>query len=176
MLQEPDPTLLRISLLILQWLGVSSLAGFLALYAAWLGFPPELVIEDVADKSHKFSSESRIRIKNNGRLPALGIRADVPKFRAKAGDNVLEVSREILVDELTPRLAGGESTLISISPGINFEGGAQISECSYELTLVYHAKLFWLRREFRKVWRVELVKARAKSRTCACCSMGTLSS
>ncbi len=156
MLQEVAAILWDKSLNIFVWLGVPSVAGFVALYTHWLGFPPELVIEDVADKSEKFSSESRIKIKNNGKLPALGIHADVPKFRAEVGDNVLEVTRKILVDELAPRLAGGESTLLSISPGINFEGGAKISKCSYELALVYHAKLFLFRRKYRKVWRVEL--------------------
>jgi hypothetical protein len=158
MFPEPDPTLWSLSLQILQWLGVSSLAGFLALYTAWLGFPPELFIETVVDKSKKFSSESRIKIKNSGKLPALGIRANVENFRAKtreAGDSVLTVEWKTDGPTVASRLASGESSEISISPGVEFMG-AQISECSYELRVVYHAKLFWLRRQFKKRWRVEL--------------------
>src|SRR6266851_9181287 len=66
-----DPTILDVSLTIFKWLGATSLVGVLGLFSAWLAFPPELVIEGVVDKSKVFNSESKMKIKNTGRLPAL---------------------------------------------------------------------------------------------------------
>ena len=146
------------ALQILKWLvvslGVSSIAGFLALYTELLGFPPELLIETVSDKG-KFPSESRITIKNCGKLPALDIRYDILECFAETESGILELSLKNR-PRLASRLACGEHTEIPILPKVQFDGGAQLIKCSYELALVYHAKLFWLRKRFRKVWRVRL--------------------
>ena len=82
---EADPSLLSISLSILKILGATSVLGIVGLLSAWLAFPPELVIEGVVDKSKAFNSESKIKIKNTGRLPALSVTADAEKVCAKIG-------------------------------------------------------------------------------------------
>lgn len=87
---EIDQEWLQVSKSILQWLGVPSLAGFLGLYAAWITFPPELIIEGVADKSKKFNTKSKIKIKNNGVLPALLISAQLSKLYAVINTNRFE--------------------------------------------------------------------------------------
>src|SRR5687768_11016710 len=68
---------------LLQLLGATSVASGLGLYLTWLSFPPDLVIEAVIDKSKKFNSESKLRIKNIGRLPALEVKADAENLCAK---------------------------------------------------------------------------------------------
>lgn len=151
-----EPDLLRVSLQILQWLGIPSLAGFLALYVGWLSFPPELFIEAVVDKSKKFSSESRIRIKNNGKLPARGIAADLSRFSAKMGGLGFKDCGFIGGPPLASKLSSGEAAEISVSPGISLGGGVAISECSYSLTLRYYTKLFWFKKQFYKTWKIEL--------------------
>lgn len=153
---EVDPTLLEFVKTLLLWLGVPSLAGFLSLYAAWLAFPPELVVEAVIDKSKKFNSESRIKVKNNGTLPALGIRADAENICARVGGLTMKDCGFFNGPNLVGRLSRGESAEISVSPGVGFGQGMQITEFSYLLTLKHHAKLFFLRKEFKKQWKVEL--------------------
>ena len=144
------------SIAILQWLGVPSLAGFLALYAAWIAFPPELVIEAVVDKSKTFNSESRIKIKNNGRLPAIEIKVDAENVCAKFGGITMMDCGFFNGSNVVARLSSGESAEISVSPGIGFGEGMQITEFSYILTLKHHAKLFLFRKEFEKRWKVQL--------------------
>lgn len=153
---ETDPTLLQVSVSLLQWLGVPSLAGFLALYAAWIAFPPELVVESVVDKSKEFNSESRIRIKNNGKLAALDIRADANKVCAKVGGATFQNCQIIIGGNIVARLSGGEYAEISISPGFGFGEGMKIAEFSYVLTLKHRAKLFFFHKEFQKQWSVSL--------------------
>lgn len=153
---EADQSILQVPISLLQWLGVPSLAGFLALYAAWLAFPPELVVEAVVDKSKKFNSESRIKIKNNGRLPAFSIKADAENICARIGGITMKDCGIFNGPNAVGRLSNGESAEISISPGIHLGQGMQIIEFSYLLTLKHHAKLFFLRKEFKKMWKVEL--------------------
>jgi len=153
---EPDPTILQLSLLLLKWLGITSIASFLSLYAAWLAFPPELVIEAVVDKSKKFNSESKIKIKNTGRLPALSIKADVENLCAKIGGIHMENCAIYNSPPVIGRLSYGETSEISIRPGIGMSQGMYISEFSYTLILKHHAKLFFLKKQISKTWKVAL--------------------
>jgi len=153
---EADPNILHISLSILQYLGATSLVGFLGLYSAWLAFPPELVIEGVVDKSKTFNSESKIKIKNSGRLPALAIRADVENLCAKVGGIQMNNCGFYGGPKLVGRLSHGETSEISVRPGIAMNQGMHISEFSYTLTLKHHAKLFFLKKEISKKWKVQL--------------------
>lgn len=153
---ETNQELLEGSTTLLQWLGATSLLSAIGLYSAWLAFPPELVIDAVVDKSKKSNSESRIKIKNNGRLPALGIKAEVENLNALIGTNRFINSGLFSPSNMVTRLSGGESTEISISPGIRLDPGKQIAEFSYLLTLRHHAKLFFRRKDFQKSWKVEL--------------------
>ena len=154
--QVESQVLLQESITLLQWLGVPSLAGFLALYAAWLAFPPELVIEAVVDKSKTLNSESRIKIKNNGKLPALAIQADVENLCAVIATNRIENCGIFNGQHAVARLSGGESAEISISPGVGFGQGMKITEFSYILILKHRAKLFFFHKTFQKRWKVEL--------------------
>jgi hypothetical protein len=144
------------SLYLLGLLGVTSLTGFLGLYAAWIAFPPELVVESVVDKSKKFNSESRIKLKNNGKLPALDVQADATEVCAKVAGLTMKDCGFMNGPKLIPRLAGGESAELSVSPCIHFCNAVQISAFSYRLTLKYCAKLFLFERSLSKTWTVEL--------------------
>lgn len=154
--QVESQELLQGSITLLQWLGVPSLAGFLALYASWLAFPPELVVEAVIDKSKEFNSESRIKIKNNGKLAALDIKADANNVCAKIGGATFQNCTIILGGNIVARLSGGESAEISVSPGFGFGEGMKITELSYMLTLKHRAKLFFFHKDFQKRWNVSL--------------------
>jgi len=151
-----DQAILDISLKLLGWLGVTSLAGFVSLYAAWISFPPELVVDAVVDKSKKFNSESRIKVKNNGKLPALSVQADAENICARIGGITMKDCGFFNGPHVFPRLSGGESAELSVSPGIGFGQAMQISEFSYRLTLKYQAQLFFLKRALKKSWTVEL--------------------
>ncbi len=153
---EADTSTLQISLLILQFLGATSLVGFLGLYTAWLAFPPELLIEAVVDKSKAFNSESKIKIKNSGRLPALAIKADAENLCARIGGIQMTDCGIYGGQNLIGRLAHGETSEISVRPGIGMNQGMHISEFSYTLTLKYQAKLFLLKKTLSKKWKVQL--------------------
>jgi hypothetical protein len=151
-----DQSLLEASLQILGWLGVTSLAGFVTLHAAWLSFPPELVVDAVVDKSKQFSSESRIKVKNNGKLPALSIQADAENVCARIGGLTMDDCGFFNGPHVFARLSSGESAEFSVSPGIHLGQAMQISAFSYRLTLKYKAKLFFFHKSFKKSWAVEL--------------------
>ncbi|KZC36455.1 MULTISPECIES: hypothetical protein [Rhodanobacter] len=151
-----ESTLLDVSLKLLAGLGVTSVAGFLSLYAAWISFPPELVVDAVIDKSKKFNSESRIKIKNSGKLPALAVQADAENVCARIGGLTMRNCGFFNGPHVFPRLSGGEAAEISVSPGIGFGQAMQISEFSYRLTLIYRTKLLFLGKSFKKSWGVEL--------------------
>jgi hypothetical protein len=153
---ETDPAMLEGSTTLLRWLGATSLLGALGLYVAWITLPPELVIEAVVDKSKKFNSESRIKIKNNGKMPALAIKADVENLCAVIATNRFENCGIFNGPSAVARLAGGESAEISISPGVGFGQGMQITEFSYTLILKHQAKVFFFHKKFQKRWKVEL--------------------
>jgi hypothetical protein len=153
---ETDPTILKLSLSLLKWIGATSIASFLTLYAAWLSFPPELIIEAVVDKSKKFNSESKIKIKNNGRLPALSIKADAENLCAQIGGIQMKNCGIYNSHSVIGRLSYGETSEISVRPGIGMNQGMHISEFSYTLILKHHAKLFFLKKQISKTWRVAL--------------------
>ena len=141
---------------VLPWLGATSVASGLALYSTYLAFPPELVIEAVVDKSKTFNSESKIKIKNIGRLPALNIKSDVENLCAKfAGIQMTDCGSRDAPD-VASKLAFGETSEISIRPSISLGQGMKISEFSYILILKHRAKLLFLNKQITKKWKVEL--------------------
>ena len=141
---------------LLLWLGVPSVAALLLVYSAWLAFPPELVVEGVVDKSKRFPTESRLKIKNIGRLPALSIQADVHDLCAKIGTNTIQGCAVINGPKLVGRLANNETAEITISPGVSIGHGIPVSELSYSLTLKHRARILFFRREMSKHWTVAL--------------------
>ena len=151
-----NQTLSEVLSTLLQVLGASSVVGGLGLYSAWLAFPPELVIEAVVDKSKSFNSESKIKIKNNGRLPALNIKSDVENLCAKIGNGQMNNIGIYDSPDVASKLSYGEISEISIRPGIRFAEGTHISEFSYILILKHRVKFLFLSKQITKKWKVEL--------------------
>ena len=153
---ETDKLMLERAIQMLQVLGITSVAGFIALYSAWLAFPPEILIEAISDKSKKLNSESRIKIKNSGKLPALKIETEIEQLNAIIGGIRMNNCAVKKSPNVIPRLSAGETTEISVSPAIATEHGVELSAFSYLLKMRYYAKLFLIKRTFSKKWKVEL--------------------
>jgi len=153
---EADKWILEHAVQLLKVLGVTSLVSFVALYSAWLAFPPEILIEAISDKSKKLNSESRIKIKNSGRLPAVGVITEIEQLNATIGGIQLRNCAVKNSPNVIPRLSAGETTEISVSPAIATEHGIQLSAFSYLLKLHWHAKLFLIKRTVTKTLKVEL--------------------
>ena len=141
---------------VLTYLGVPFVVSLLGLYLAFLGLLPEIVIEGVSDKSKVFNSESKLIVRNIGKLPARSIKADVEDFNLYVNTNRFTNCSAVGGPAVASRLSSGESSEISISPGINFGDGARIDEFDYKLTLKYFAKLLFFKKAFSKVWKIEL--------------------
>jgi hypothetical protein len=153
---ETEKWILEYSIQLLQVLGVTSVASFIALYSAWFAFPPEIIIEAVSDKSKRLNSESAIKIKNSGKLPAFKIQTEIDQLNATIGNMRLKNCAVKNSPNEVPKLSGGESTEISVSPAIATEHGVELSEFSYLLRITYHTRLFFIKKTFSKTWKVEL--------------------
>jgi hypothetical protein len=154
---EVSPALLEGAGSILKLLGATTVTGFLGLWTAWIAFPPELVIEAVTDKSKKFNSESRIKIKNIGKLRAFDVYCNAENLSFKTGGiSLSNCTARRNGSQLIHRLSGGESTETTITPGIHFDKPVQTTEFSYTLELEYQARMLGLRKRLAKKWNVEL--------------------
>lgn len=153
---EIDKWIFEHAVQLLKLLGITSLAGFITLYSAWLAFPPEIIVDTISDKSKKLNSESRIKIKNAGKLPALRIETKIEQLNATIAG--IQIKNCVINDSpsVIPRLSGGETTEISVSPGITTQQGVQLSEFNYILKIRCHTKLFFIKWTFNKTWKVEL--------------------
>jgi len=142
---------------------VSTLVGILTLVTAWYTLPPELIIEDVVNKSAEFSSESRIKITNHGLLSALSIRALTENVSARIGTMTI-LGTDMLAGPIVIRkLTHNESQEITIIPNIGIPPGTHVSSCSYILILKYKINLCSIGRlsitkNWRKKWNVVLHK------------------
>ena len=141
---------------LLWYLLPGSLLGLIGLYVAWVNLPPQLHIEGVSDKSKKFNTKSRIIIKNIGKLPAYAVTADAEKICAVINTNRFINNDCYGFSTLPGKLAAGESSEISISPGVHVGGSLGFDEFSYFLTLKYHVKVFGLKMQLSNKWKVEL--------------------
>lgn len=151
-----DPVVLDYVFNGLAWAGITSLAGLIGLYTAWIALFPEITIDSVVDKSKKFSSESRIKIKNIGKLPALNISSDITELNVGLDGLSMRDCAILNPPKTIPRLAGGESSEISIAPGIHIERGANFSTFEYKLQLTYAAKFLFFSRRLKKSWGIHL--------------------
>lgn len=141
----------------LQVFGVTSLTGFAAFYSTLIVFTPELTIDTVIDKSKEFNSESRLKIKNIGKLPALNIYFDVENAEMEiSGFRIENGNFASIGSTWIPRLSSSESSETSVTPGIHFDTAAPIGRFSYVLSLKYDAKILFMKKRFTKKWRVEL--------------------
>ena len=137
-------------------LGVS-VVSLIGLYLAFIGLLPEIVIDGVVDKSRNFNSESKLEIKNNGRLSALEIRADTHSLCVKMGGLVMNNCSAINCGPpVASKLSSGERTEMTIRPGLGLDQGAKFERYSYDLTLNYYARLLIFKKVFAKTWHIEL--------------------
>lgn len=151
-----DPVILDYVLQGLKLAGITSFAALISLYAAWLAFFPELTVDSVIDKSKKLNSESRIKIKNLGKLPALDVSTVVTELNVTLDGLSMRNCAILAAPPIIPRLAGGESSEIAIAPGIHTQQGANFSTFEYNLELTYAAKFLFFSRRLTKCWRVSL--------------------
>jgi hypothetical protein len=140
----------------LKYAGLTSLSSFIALQVAWISFPPEITVEGVIDKSKKLNSESKLKIKNLGKLPAKNIRTNITNLNFVLGGIRMRDSAIINAPKAIPRLANSETTEVSVTPGVMTQDGGVFSAFDYSIELTYEAKLFFLKKTFRKMWHVEL--------------------
>lgn len=141
----------------LEILGVTSVIGMILLWVTFVGFLPEIMIEGVTDQSKLFNSESSLRNRNNGKIAARNVRADVYELNLKFNTNTFQNCTFINCGPpIATKLAGGEQTETTIRPGIGLGQGQHFDEFSYILEMKYHAKLLFLRKSFAKRWNVEL--------------------
>lgn len=153
---EMDPVILNLSLKVLSILGVTSIVGGLSAYVAWITFFPNIIVESVVDKSQDYSYASKLKIKNIGKIPAKHLSADTYNFCAKFMGNTMKDCGAFGGPPLASILSGGESTEISVSPGMKFGGGITLDECSFNLKIKYQSKLFWITKKMERIWRLEL--------------------
>jgi len=71
--------------LVLRLFGLTTILGLLSLLTAYYAFPPNLSVEEVVDKSsHSF--ESRLVVRNIGKLPAFNVIVDVSEMNFVMGE------------------------------------------------------------------------------------------
>lgn len=144
--------------LVLQILGATSIVSVLALLSACYAFLPNLSVEEVRDKGpHNF--ESRLRIKNVGRLPAFNVVADVSGMNLRMGG--LNIQDMNMSDCGVPisKLAAGETTEFPVVPHVGMPVATNLQNCEYDLTLKYQIRLPLVRKTLEKRWHVELRNA-----------------
>lgn len=140
----------------LKVLGLTSFASLVSLYTAWIALFPELTIEAVVEKSKKMNSESQIKIKNLGKLPAFKVCSTITDLNVVVnGLNMQNCEIHGQPDNI-PRLAGGESVEIPIATGFHTVHGTVFSEFEYRLTLEYNSSFMFFKRKMKKAWVVKL--------------------
>lgn len=139
----------------LQIVGGFSIAGVLGLIAAWYAFPPNLSVEEVRDKTAS-NFESRLCIRNIGRLPAYHLIADVSGMNLVIGGATFKnLSTEDCGVPIS-RLSAGDKTEIPAVPHVGITAGGAVRSCNYDLVLKYQMRLLWFKKVLRKKWHIEL--------------------
>lgn len=138
------------------WVIPTSLVGLVTLYLTFISLLPKLSVESVVDRSKRFASESRLKIKNLGRLPAWNIRHDVQKLNLQFGNMVITNGEISIIDDLPGHLSAGESTQTKILGQIYRGGPIPINHMDCTLVLRYEARFLLFRKQLSRQWRVEL--------------------
>ena len=139
----------------LQIFGATSILGIIGFLTAYYAFPPNLAIEEVLDKS-KHNFESRLLIKNIGKMPAFGVVSDVSKMNfVMGGLNMTNMNTTDCGSPIT-KLASGEKTEIPAVPHVGMPVGSSLQSCDYVLKLKYDFRLPFYTKVFEKIWHVEL--------------------
>jgi hypothetical protein len=145
-------------LIALQFFGVASLAGCLAFLAAYYAFPPNLTVEEVKDKG-KFNFESRLIVRNIGKMPAYHIVADVQNMNLRMGGFNINNANMKSCGIHTTQLASSEKMELPVCPHIGLPVSANLDSCDYTLTLNYELRLPFFKNCRSKSWRIELRNA-----------------
>ena len=147
--------LLNYGSIALQIFGVTSILGIIAFITAYYAFPPNLSIEEVKDKT-KHNYESRLVIKNIGKIPAFNIVTDVSAMNFVAGGiNMTDMNATDCGTPIT-KLASGEKTEIPAVPHVGMPVGSSLQSCDYMLKLKYEFRLPFYKTILEKNWYVQL--------------------
>lgn len=139
----------------LQIFGATSILGVIGFLTAYYAFPPNLTIEEVKDKG-KHNFESRLVIKNIGKIPAFRVIADVSQMNFVVGGMNMTNMSAIDCGSPISKLASGEKTEIPAVPHVGMPVGSSLQSCDYILTLKYQLQLPFYKTILEKVWHVEL--------------------
>ena len=114
-----------------------------------------LTIEEVKDKGN-FNFESRLIVRNIGKMPAYRIVADVQNMNFRMGGfNVTNTNMKNCGIHTT-QLASSEKMELPVCPHIGLPVSANLDSCDYTLTLNYELRLPFFKNRRSKSWRIEL--------------------
>ncbi|WP_312593125.1 hypothetical protein [Stutzerimonas nitrititolerans] len=147
--------LLHYGSIALQVFGATSILGIIGFLTAYYAFPPNLSIEEVKDKTrHNF--ESRLVIKNIGKLPAFNIVTDISTMNFVIGGiNMTNMNATDCGVPIT-KLASGEKTDIAAVPHVGMPVGSSLKSCDYNLKLKYEFRLPFYKTIMERNWHIEL--------------------
>lgn len=139
----------------LQIFGATSILGIIGFLTAYYAFPPNLSVEEVKDKStHNF--ESRLVVKNIGKMPAFNIMADVSHMNFVVGGmNMTNMNATDCGSPIT-KLAAGEKTEMPAVPHVGMPVGLSLNTCDYHLKLKFEFRLPFYKTILEKNYYVEL--------------------
>ena len=154
-----EPTLidqfLSYGAIALQIFGATSLLGIIGFLTAYYAFPPNLSIEEVKDKT-KHNFESRLVLKNIGKMPAYNIILDVSNMNFVMGGINMENMNTTDCGAPISKLAAGEKTEIPAVPHVGVPAGTSLNSCDYKLKIKYEFRLPFYRTILEKNWYIEL--------------------
>ena len=139
----------------LQVFGATSIFGIIGFLTAYYAFPPNLSIEEVKDKT-KHNFESRLVLKNIGKIPAFNVIADVSEMNfVMGGMNMTNMNATDCGIPIS-KLASGEKTDIPAVPHVGMPVGSSLQSCDYKLKLKYEFRLPFYKTIMEKHYYVEL--------------------
>jgi hypothetical protein len=143
---------------VLKFLGGISLVGAMAFVTAYYAFPPNLTVEEVKDKG-KHNFESRLIIRNIGKLPAYNVVVDVKNMNFRMGDIHMQNMNTENCGVSTKVLAVSEKMEIPACPHVGVPLGSSLQSCDYTLLIKYELRLPLLpfyKQQREKCWYIEL--------------------
>ncbi len=147
--------LLDAGAIVLKIFGVTSISGIIVFLVAYYAFPPNLSVEEVKDKG-KHNFESRLIVKNIGKLPAFNVVVDVSNMNfVMGGINTTNTNTTDCGGPIN-KLAPGEKMEIPAVPHVGMPVGTSLQTCDYNLTLKYQFRLLFFKKMQEKHWHVEL--------------------
>jgi len=140
---------------ILHWSTGGTLVSFLALYITWRTTLPQLAIDGTSDKSKKYNSESRLKLKNIGKLDAVNIICAVENMKLTFGSTSITANLKGNIHRISC-LSAGEVAEITTMVGFDFNSAIQITKCTYLLRATYEARFLFFKRTLKKNWTIDL--------------------